>query len=103
VNVLIDGAKSGPTIDLYSRTQHWQVFEHFGVTGPGPQHTIEIKPAGTKNAKSSGKAVMLDAFRASVPSGSGEGQSLNVNSTNRTTYLLLLLSALVGALVRRRA
>lgn len=59
--VWIDGASQG-TFDLYDPSQQWQ----FAISFPGlseGQHTIEIKPNGTKNANSSDTFVVVDAFR----------------------------------------
>lgn len=59
--VLIDGVAKGD-FDLYGGAQQWQVAISF--TGlSDAQHTIEIKPLGSKNSASGGKNVVVDAFR----------------------------------------
>lgn len=59
--VLIDGVDKGD-VDLYAVTQQWKVAISFTGLSDG-QHTIEIKPLGTKNNKSKGTTVIVDAFR----------------------------------------
>jgi hypothetical protein len=58
--VLIDGVSQG-TFDLYAPVQQWQVPYTFSGLSMG-QHTIELKPLGTKNVSSQGTYVVLDAF-----------------------------------------
>lgn len=59
--VYIDGLVRG-TYDLYAPAARWQVAVRFTDLSAG-QHTIEIRVLGTKNAKSTGSAVVVDAFR----------------------------------------
>lgn len=60
VQVNIDGVSKG-IFDLYSPTQKWQVKKTFGGLANG-QHDIDIIVLGTKNAASTGKSVVTDAF-----------------------------------------
>ncbi len=60
-NVFVDNLRIGGTLDLYSRTQQWQVVISFTGLAPGP-HTIEIRPLGSKNPASNGKGIVIDAF-----------------------------------------
>jgi len=60
--VKIDGVTK-PTIDLYQPSLTYQVVYSFTGLSAGA-HTIELKPAGTKNASSSSKKIVFDAFVA---------------------------------------
>jgi hypothetical protein len=66
VNVKIDNNDKG-TFDLYASSQQWQFALSFNSLGGG-QHTIQVIPTGTKNPSSSGKAVVVDAFRGNITS-----------------------------------
>lgn len=60
-HVLIDGADQG-NFDLYDPTQQLP----FAISFPNltdAQHTIEIKPLGTKNGSSSSTTIIIDAFQ----------------------------------------
>jgi hypothetical protein len=59
--VYLDGVDQG-TVDLYSPTNHWQTAKSYSASGPG-QHTLIIKVLGLKNPASTGKAVIIDAFK----------------------------------------
>ena len=64
-SVLIDGKPAGlGTYDLYQLTAQ-KVRITFPSLGAG-QHTIEIKPLGTKNSASTGTRVVLDAFSGPI-------------------------------------
>ncbi|MGB8643725.1 MAG: CARDB domain-containing protein [Anaerolineae bacterium] len=64
-NVYIDGVNKG-TYDLYkSSSAQWQYVVTFPNLGAG-QHTIEVRPLGTKNASSTAATVIVDAFRGAV-------------------------------------
>ncbi|PYL02003.1 MAG: hypothetical protein DME32_07800 [Verrucomicrobia bacterium] len=61
VNVYIDGVLMSSNIDLYSSTQQWQyTLQYSGLTNAN--HTIEVWPTHTKNAKSKDYSVAVDAF-----------------------------------------
>lgn len=59
VRVVVDGV--GRTVDLYSATRVWRVPIAFTGLGAG-SHTITVSPLGTKNRRSTGRAVVIDAF-----------------------------------------
>jgi hypothetical protein len=59
-SVTVDGVARG-TVDLYTRTPRWDVVRSFAGLSGGT-HTIVVKPLGTKDAASSGKQVVVDAF-----------------------------------------
>jgi hypothetical protein len=59
VRVTVDGVVRA-TLDLYRPTQRWLARQTFTDLGPGVHHVI-IKALGTKNASSTGTAVVLDA------------------------------------------
>jgi hypothetical protein len=58
--VKIDG-QLVETVDLYAASQQWQVVKSYGGLSAGT-HTLKLKVLGTKKAKSSGTAVVVDAF-----------------------------------------
>ena len=58
--VLIDGTLKA-TLDLYSATAQWKTMVSYTGLASGP-HTITIKALGTKNSKSTGTKVVVDAF-----------------------------------------
>jgi len=61
VNVYIDGVLISSSIDLYFTTQQWQyTLQYSGLTNTN--HSIEVRPTHTKNAKSKGYSVVVDAF-----------------------------------------
>jgi hypothetical protein len=61
VNVYIDGVLKSSNVDLYFTTQQWQyTLQYSGLTNAN--HTIEVRPTHTKNAKSKGYSVVVDAF-----------------------------------------
>ncbi len=62
--VWIDGVRKA-TVDLYAATPQWQVAKPYAGLSAGP-HTIQIKVLGTKNLKSKGKAVVVDAFSGPI-------------------------------------
>ncbi len=62
--VWIDGVRKS-TEDLFAPTQEWQVKRSYSGLSAGP-HTIQIKVLGTKNAKSKGKLVVVDAFSGPI-------------------------------------
>ncbi len=65
VNVLIDGVLQSSSLDLYAAAQEWRYgFSYSGLTAAN--HTIEIQPTHTKNASSSGYAVVVDAFSGPI-------------------------------------
>jgi hypothetical protein len=61
VNIYIDDMLVASNLDLYAPTQQWQY--KVGFTGlPNAPHVIDISPAHTKNASSSGYGVVMDAL-----------------------------------------
>lgn len=69
--VTINGSSACPpsapcTIDLYDTTANWQVMVKSFTGLGGGQHTIQIKPAHTKNANSTGYRVAVDAFTGPI-------------------------------------
>jgi subtilisin family serine protease len=62
--VWLDGANRG-TYDMYQANAEYQVPVCFTGLGSG-EHTIQVMPLGTKNNKSSSKAVVVDGFRGPV-------------------------------------
>jgi hypothetical protein len=98
--VYLDGALAG-TFDLYSTKQTWQVHYTFTPSGGGP-HTIEVKPLGTKNSRSRGTTVVLDAFSGPItPLPGGHAQAGTAGADNLLGFLLLPLSLLAAWFVRR--
>lgn len=61
-DVLIDGIRQGPRIDLYAPALEFQVPFEFGNLGTGP-HTIEIRATHTRNSLAKGAGVVIDSFR----------------------------------------
>lgn len=92
-------------IDLYNSTAKWKtVIKSFTGLGAG-QHTIQIRPLGSKNAKSTGYRVAVDAFSGPIaPTGTWMLDSPDVQSTggNPTNWLLWLLPLGVGGLSAQR-
>ena len=64
-DVFIDNVPQGGHIDLYAPTQQWQVAISFGPLAGG-SHLIEVRPTHTKNSASSGRGVVIDAFRGPI-------------------------------------
>ena len=96
VNVFLDGRRPGTTIDLYAPTPQWQVTYTFSAATAG-QHTLEIKPTGTKNIKSKGTFVVVDAFRGQmtlvgVPIPAGPGRA----ASGEPAWLWLLPIGVIG-------
>src|SRR5438067_2140065 len=61
VDVYIDGVLKSSNVDLYSATQQWQYWLNYpGLTNTN--HTIEVRPTHSKNAKSKGYSLVVDAF-----------------------------------------
>ena len=61
VDVYIDGVLKSSNVDLYSATQQWQYWLNYpGLTNAN--HTLEVRPTHSKNAKSKGYSVVVDAF-----------------------------------------
>lgn len=64
MNVYIDGVLMSSNVDLYFTTQQWQyTLQYSGLTNAN--HTIEVRPTDTKNPKSKGYSVVVDAFTGS--------------------------------------
>jgi hypothetical protein len=66
----INGVQVGGTVDLYSSTAQWKVAMPFNGLNAG-QHTIEIRPLGTKSAASTGTNVIVDAFKGPINASAG--------------------------------
>lgn len=62
--VVIDGVNKG-TFDLYAAKQRWQVLIPFPGLKNG-KHTLVVQVLGSKNKKSSGTTVVVDAFLGQV-------------------------------------
>jgi FG-GAP-like repeat/FG-GAP repeat len=102
--VFIDGVKQGETVDLYSPTRKWQVAIAYGSLTAG-EHTVEVRPLGTKNAASGGTKIVVDAFkgRISVLAGTErEGVGADSGADSVWWVWLLPLGGLTLALARRR-
>jgi predicted outer membrane repeat protein len=63
VNLYIDGMLVSSNLDLYAPTQQWQYKIGYSGLANG-FHVIDVLPAHTKNASSSGYGVVVDAFQA---------------------------------------
>ena len=99
-NVYIDNVKQGATIDLYNATSSWKV--HISFSGlSGGQHTIEVRPLGTKNVLSSGTAVVVDAFKGPITATSSLVRSGIDNGIGISWWWLAPLGALAAWLARR--
>jgi bacillopeptidase F len=62
VQVLVDGADRG-TVDTYAATRRWRVARTVGGLSPGA-HTLTLRVAGTRSARSTGTNVVVDEVRA---------------------------------------
>jgi len=60
-DIYIDGVLKSSNVDLYSATQQYQYWLNYsGLTNAN--HTIEVRPTHSKNAKSKGFSVVVDSF-----------------------------------------
>lgn len=92
-DVYIDNVKRGPTIDLYRSAYRWKVaFPYLGL-GPG-QHTIEVRPLGTKNPASTGTGVVVDAFKGPITAAGTQDISTMQDATGLNLWLVVTCAVL---------
>ncbi len=63
LQVAVRGPHGGSS--RYRNQQQWQVVKTYGSLSEG-EHIIQIKILGTKDAKSKGKTVVVDAFSGPI-------------------------------------